>query len=399
MKTIFTFLFTFIISVTLFAQTATSVADGNWFLPSTWQGGVVPTPGYNVIINHHVVLSSNWGYNTGSVTISSTGSLIQDGTNRAFGQQGGSFSNAGTVTISKIGFLGGTITNSGTLNGTDSLYLGINLTNTGTITSNNFYSNLSLSNNNNINVTNFFNNGTFDNAGPLGVLNATNFFNNTTVLNSGLINFNNCTNSGTFTNNNGIEGSHDFTNAGIFYNNLSGYISIVNDCTNGDSINNNAHWYNNGTTLIGNDFTNADTLEGNAPGSFCVYNNSVNYGYVLGDFDFCDMLTTTFGINTGSISNGITYCQVSCWGGVKENITTTLKVFPNPATESFTIQFKDDLSENNIQIVNSCGQIVFEQSINRTDEITILRNSLPSGLYLLKISNDSYSLAKKFIFE
>jgi hypothetical protein len=380
MKTIFTFLFALLISMQVFSQSI-SIADGNWYMPTTWQGGIIPTPGSNVLINHVVTLTSNWGYNTGSIYVSATGVLTQDVPGRKFGQQGGTFTNEGIVNISVMGFIGGTMNNSGSISAADSLYIGINLNNGGTLTSGNLYNAATLTNNNHINVVNFFNNAT--------------------AINSSNFNFNNCLNAGTLTNNNLFHGTHDFTNAGILTNNLSATISIENNCTNNDSINHDAHWYNNGHTLIGNDFTNVNILEGTAPGSFCVTNNSSNLlaGTVLGDFDFCDYLTSGFGINYGTISNVITYCTSDCFSGIDENNISDFIAFPNPVKENITLQFKGDVSEKNIQIVNSCGQFVFVQSISGTDEVTISRNSLPAGFYLLKVSNNNSTLTKKLIFE
>lgn len=401
MKTIFTFLFALLISMQVFSQSI-SIADGNWFMPTTWQGGIIPTPGSNVFINHVVTLTSNWGYNTGSIYVSATGVLTQDIPGRRFGQQGGTFTNEGIVSISVMGFIGGTMNNSGLISAADSLYIGINLNNGGTLTSGNLYNAATLTNNNIISVANFFNNGDYTNAGVSGDHYSTNFFNNTITTNNGQLEFSNCLNAGTLTNYNQFKGFNDFTNAGILTNIIGATISIANDCTNGDSINHDAHWYNNGHTLIGNDFTNVDILEGTAPGSFCVSNNSANLltGTVLGDFDFCDALTSGFGINYGTISNGITYCTVAgCYLGIKENSIGNFEVYPNPVKESLSIKFKGDVSEKNMQIVNSCGQIVFEQSISGTDEITVSRNSLPAGLYLLKVSNDNSTLVKKLIFE
>ena len=399
MKTTFTLLFVIVFCIQVFSQTATSVANGNWLMPTTWDCACIPTATYNVNINHTVTMTSNWMQTGGTVTINIGGTLKQDATNRIIAFNGGNLANHGTFTFSKVAFLSGTFSNTGTLNGTDSLYMGVDMTNAGYVTSNNLYNAAVLNNNYSVVVTNFFNNGTFDNVMPAGWLNALNFYNNLTAINSGYIAFGNCTNAGVLTNNGGIGGDNDFTNAGILYNNLGSTINITNDCTNGDTLNNDAHWYNNGITNISNDFTNVDSLHGTAPGSFCVYNNSVNLGAVLGDFDFCDHLTTGFGINSGTISNGITYCSGLCYSKVIENNISDFEVFPNPVKESLTIQFNGDIINNYLQIVNSCGQVVFEQAINEVKEITVSRNSLPAGLYLLKVSNDHSLITKKLIFE
>lgn len=341
-------------------------------------------------------MTSDWLQSGGTITVNASGTLTQDATNRIIAFNGGTLVNHGTVTFSKIAVLTGPLTNSGILNGNDSLYINAVVNNTGTIQSLNYLNGDALTSSGNINTTNFFNDGTLQNS---GTVTSVNFFNNNVTTNSNTINFNNCTNAGTLTNDMQINGNHDLTNAGILNNTTLGYITITNDCSNVDTLNHDAHWYNDGHVLIQNDFSNIDILEGTSTGSFCVANNSSNFGSVLGNFDFCDLTTSGFGFNTGTISNGITYCNFWCWGGVKENNNLYFEVFPNPVKETLTIQFKADMSEKLIQIVNSCGQVVLEQKINGTDEVIVSRNNLPAGLYMLMVSDGKNISSRKMIFE
>jgi len=378
MKKLFTFSIAVFIVSSIAAQTATSVANGNWFSPTTW-GGTVPTPGYNVIINHQVTLTSNYGYSSGSITINSSGSLIQDSSPRALAQNGGSFSNAGTVTLSKMAFFSGTISNLGTLNSVDSLYLAINLNNTGTVYSSNLYNSGTLTNNNSINGINFFNDGTLHNNFDIGF---TNHFNNSISYNDHNLSFN------------------DYTNAGIFYNNINGFLSISNDCTNGDTINHDAHWYNNGHTDIWNNFTNIDTLDGNIGGTICVGFNSANFGAVLGTFDFCSHYSGTFDINSGTISNGITFCTGGevCWSNVNENQNiSNLNIFPNPVKESLTINLSNTKIKT-VEIIDILGKTIYLQNVN-SNEINISRNNIPSGTYFVKVNTTEKSYSAKVVFE
>jgi len=320
------------------------------------------------------------GYTSGSITINASGSLIQDSSPRTLGQSGGSFSNAGTVNLSKMAFFSGTISNSGTLNSVDSLYLTINLNNTGTVTSNNFYNSGSLTNNNTINGVNFFNDGILQNNSDIGF---TNHYNNSISYNDGNLNFN------------------DYTNAGIFYNNANKNLTAWNDCTNSDTINHNAHWYNNGHTDIWNNFTNADTLDGNTGGTFCVGGNSANLGVVLGNFDFCSHFSGTFDVNTGTISNGITFCTGSenCWSNVNENQNiSNISIFPNPVKETLTINLSNSKIKT-VEIIDVLGNVVYLQNVYSNNEIIISRNSVPSGLYLLKANTKEKSYTAKVVFE
>lgn len=380
MKLLFSLSILLIFISSLFSQTRTSIANGNWTMPTTWDCMCVPTPGNNVIINHTVTLTTNWGQSSGSITVNAGGSLIQDATPRAFGQAGGSFTNAGTVTLSKMGFNGGTVSNSGTLNANDSLYLAIDLINTGSVYSANLFNSASLTNSGAMNGTNFFNNGTFINSTSINFIN---HFNNSLSYNNGILNFT------------------DYTNAGKFYNNTFGNITINGDCTNGDSLNHDAHWYNNGSTLIVNDFTNIDTLDaGINTNRFCVGHNSVNSGKVIGILDFCCLPTGTFGINTGTIAPTVVNCLNSgnCFSGIKENLKSEISIFPNPIKESFTINSNNTLIES-IEIIDVLGKVVYSQKVNSSEEILILRNNIPSGLYIIKTNSADKSFTSKVLFE
>jgi len=266
MKKIFTLSLIIFLFSNAFSQTRTSVANGNWMMPTTWDCNCIPTPGNDVIINHTVTLTMDWGYSSGSITVNASGSLIQDSSLRGLAQNGGSFSNAGTVTLSKVAFFNGSFTNTGTFHAIDSLYLAINLPNTGTVQSNNLYSSGIFTNDNTITGVNFFNAGTFYNNGQTQFVN---HYNNGSSSNDGVMNFT------------------DYTNAGTFIINEGKNLTISNDCTNGDTLNHDAHWYNYGDTVINHDFTNIDILDGTNPGTICVAVNSVNNGSVLGSFDYC----------------------------------------------------------------------------------------------------------------
>ena len=75
-------------------------------------------------------------------------------------------------------------------------------------------------------------------------------------------------------------------------------------------------------------------------------------------------------------------------------------VYPNPASEKINIKLKNDqLSYNNISIINSLGQVVKTQKSNSETDVNIDVKDLPSGLYLLNINSDSSTSVKKLIIE
>ena len=81
-----------------------------------------------------------------------------------------------------------------------------------------------------------------------------------------------------------------------------------------------------------------------------------------------------------------------------------LALFPNPVNEEISISFYKPegwANENTIEIYNTKGQLVYSKkemsSSSRDQDITLNLQSLPQGLYLLKLVNKERSLSQKFI--
>ena len=103
-----------IVNGTVTSSGITSAVNGNWYVGSTWVGGVVPTAAQNVIINHNVSLDGNVTRNAGTTT------LVNAGAARNLFTLGNTYTNNGTTTID--GML--TINAGGFVNGTTNLVYG-----------------------------------------------------------------------------------------------------------------------------------------------------------------------------------------------------------------------------------------------------------------------------------
>jgi hypothetical protein len=92
----------------------------------------------------------------------------------------------------------------------------------------------------------------------------------------------------------------------------------------------------------------------------------------------------SFGCDTpGCHTVGIQHIQLS---------NTELQIFPNPTTESLTLQTKDhsSLPEGRLQIFNMQGALQYEQSIPKyQNQLQLNLSHLPSGLYLGRILSSS----------
>jgi hypothetical protein len=402
MKTkIFTFILSAMLSLSIAqSQTITSVTNGDFLTPSTWNCGCVPSPGDNIIINHHVVLNTNWGYSSGSLTINSGGSLVQDASTRGFELNGGTFTNNGSFSIDRFAAYNGTltnsdsmqitqflyntatITNSGIIYNMDSLYNDNSLlnTNTGSISATNLLNSANLQNNGQMNLTNYTNSGTYISTGKTTVLQ---FLNSGTSVISDTVNINN-----------------DFTNAGNMTLDTHVVFIVVHDFLNSDTIIHHAVFNNNGAVTIGNDFTNNDTLKGNK-GTFCVAYFSTNTGYFEGTIDFCGQTQL---VNTGVIGPNVTSCTHTCQflTGIPKHTqkTTTVNVYPNPFIDEVTFETSDNgiNPEIKLSIFNILGQQVFSHVYSQ-NKITISKNDLNSGVYFYRIESNSFSSDGKLIAE
>jgi hypothetical protein len=78
----------------------------------------------------------------------------------------------------------------------------------------------------------------------------------------------------------------------------------------------------------------------------------------------------------------------------KENVASSLRVFPNPATDVITIQMSNIIGDfDGIEFYNSLGQLVLtSKQLNNIDIST-----LKTGIYIIKVRNKSgFILATKF---
>jgi len=403
---------------------------------TTWSPMGVPIPGDIIVINHNVTLDTSFAYTSGSITVNTGASLIQNSPVRDIWVNGAnaSFTNNGTTTIRYLLLSAGSFTNSGDFNvksfanyitannntsgniiGVDSLYNDGTLNNNGTIHVMTFYNNNSMNNYGTIQglttvVDSMYNNGTFLNdTGAL--LKADSCTNANSFTNNGVINFNQFTNTGTFTNTNimnfvdmtnaktgiytnksSLIGTGSMTNVGNFDNQVNAYLNLGISFLNVDSVNNTATFTANGRFVIGDSYYNFNIVNGNATGSIQVQDTSYNSGTMSGSFDFCDMTppaTSPFvDFNLGTISPTITYCTVT---GLNKNEFSNISIYPNPTTD---VIFIETNAIFNVAIFNVLGEKIISTQNNKID-----LSSYQNGLYfvVLKDNNGKTITTKKIV--
>lgn len=377
------------ISVFGISQTAASVANGNWMNPFTWNCTCVPLPGYSVTINHAVALDTSWYVPSGGITINASGSLIKNNPTRDLLVNGGILDNKGVLDVRYLFTQTGVFSNSGTLTARSFLNY-INFTNTGTIQ----------------NIDSLYSTGAIINNGSF--LNIDSITTGGIFTNNGVCTYNQFTNTGIYTNNNNLTFT-DITNLGTFnnadtmtalnsgwnvetWNNLAGgYFLVNNGFLNADSVQNNATFTNDGRMVVNDSWYNADTVKGTASGSIRVADTSINWGWMKGNFDFCDLTPPAsppyVDFNFGTISSGITWCL---FNGVSEIQKEEINIYPNPSFDLFFIDLEGkNISE--IKIYNTSGGLIKgNKNLNWIDV-----SEFSSGLYFISVkTNENVYLQK-----
>jgi len=370
------------------AQTTISVANGSWTMPTTWDCNCVPTPGYTVIINHDVTLSSDWAINSGSITIGASGILDDDG--GGFGMlvnSGGTLNVVGSFTMAKLAVMGGTITNTGIITDLDSLYLDAAFENFGVVESSNLYNAGNMTNEDIINTTNFYNNGGLLNYSGI---NSMNFNNADTCENYGEIFIDDFTNMGYVNNKYRFNGTGDFLNMGEFYNVTDTAYVFTNDILNKDSVNHDAVLLNWGSIFAGNNFVNYDLVTGNANGFFCTGNYTANYGNMAGDFTFDDNTPPAtepyIDYNSGTLDPLIVWIADWCFEGIPEVSEKSIQLYPNPVSDMLYVSGMQEGQQWKIFTVS--GTLVMS---GRSDDgdFSIGVGHLPSGTYMIATESDN----------
>lgn len=183
----------------------------------------------------------------------------------------------------------------------------------------------------------------------------------------------------------------DFYNTGRFVNSSLASINLNVDFLNNDSANHYASFTNNGYFGIGGNWLNNDTVKGS--GLFCIGQSTQNNGQMLGTFDFCDqtnLLGNHIDYNTGFIAATITYCNYACGVGIAEttNVGDDFMMYPNPANDVVNISLGSlAKTAKSIVIADILGNVIYENTTNRNDDIALDIEDLDAGVYFYYIKS------------
>lgn len=110
---------------------------------------------------------------------------------------------------------------------------------------------------------------------------------------------------------------------------------------------------------------------------------------------------TGHNLTSGNIIENSNAISASCnltLSNLNNSISDNILIYPNPASEFINIETRQIESDLNIELINELGQIVKTDYLIQGDiSINIDINSVSSGLYFLKISNNDGFIIKKII--
>ena len=424
-------------SLASWGQDIASVANGLYYMPTTWDCLCIPGQSMNITINHQVSLNNDLGLFAGSITINASGALVQDAVPRSMLMTGGTFTNNGTFGMDRMTVQGGsfanqgsaqirsyanhvTFINSGTISGTDTLFNVGNYTNSGALEHAVIYNGQSFENMGTlIGADSLYNAGALTN-GPTALIEADSLYNEGTLTNDGTLQHVAFTNAGTYNNhglvlfnaminlagmfhNHGtLEGTGSMTNSKEFFNYPGSTVTLGRSFLNGSLTVPPAPvavFTNDGTVTVGDSWYNFDLVIGVPSGYWSVQDSSVNAGSMTGDFRFCDHSPVSLDfpvvdINLGTVDPTVQFCQLMT--AVAEAEAEALRIYPNPATTCVTVEIPMTTGSATLRVVDSAGRTVYSSTTSAARSSMDLIG-LNNGLYTLEVIQNGASAVQKLI--
>ena len=75
-----------------------------------------------------------------------------------------------------------------------------------------------------------------------------------------------------------------------------------------------------------------------------------------------------------------------------------VKVYPNPNNGTFQIKLNSFIADDVVQIMNTLGQVVYEEKISNSNELTI-QSKLEQGIYYLRLQNTYIGQSLKVVVQ
>ena len=141
-----------------------------------------------------------------------------------------------------------------------------------------------------------------------------------------------------------------------------------------------------------NQLTNTWTQKANFPGT--PVRNAV--GFAIGNKGYIGTGDDGGGTNSNIYSAFYEYDSGINLGIDDNELTTSVYVFPNPATSVFTVN-TGSVKINELKLVNILGEEIIKQSEINNAQSTVNINNMPSGVYFVEVYTEKGKAVKKII--
>lgn len=116
------------------------------------------------------------------------------------------------------------------------------------------------------------------------------------------------------------------------------------------------------------------------------------------------------GLGTGPwtvvVTDATTGCTANASGAIgtigleSEKNAPTVNIYPNPATEVFQIQLSNFTSDINVSVIDLVGKVHVNKTINSgTQNLSITTSGFAKGVYMIKITSGTHSVAKRLVIQ
>ncbi|NOT37771.1 MAG: T9SS type A sorting domain-containing protein [Saprospiraceae bacterium] len=92
--------------------------------------------------------------------------------------------------------------------------------------------------------------------------------------------------------------------------------------------------------------------------------------------------------------------QTASTNTTNNSLNYNVEVFPNPSQSEININIHSEILDENINlnIINSCGNIILSKKLTGPNNMKVLKSELGSGVFFLQIRNNRLNICKKIIF-
>jgi hypothetical protein len=132
------------------------------------------------------------------------------------------------------------------------------------------------------------------------------------------------------------------------------------------------------------------------PSNQAMSNNLDTSGNIGGQFNYDYVVTNPFCPN--DTSNVVVVVDASCdYTASIDELANAWNVYPNPSSDVIQIEMNVELQMNQIQVLDQNGKILLSSAVS-ADHTNILDvSTLATGIYTIRLRNQSQTLNKRFI--